>query len=415
MSKVRSALVIGGGVAGPVAALALHKAGIDATVYEAYPSTADGIGGTLAIAPNGLAALDIVGAGDAVISSGMPIVQHVMSFGGRTVELPGLTGLPPMRLVHRGDLYRALYDIAVGVGIRFEHGKRLVTLADHHDGVTARFADGTSATADVLIGADGVHSTVRGLIDADAPEPGYTGMLGFESVVDRSVPGQTGAMYFSFGKRAYYLYWRRPDGRTGFGANLPQDRPMSLTEARAVPADVWLGRLREAYGEDDPGGDLTRAIEADRLTVTGSLHIIRNVPRWHHGRSVLVGDAVHAPSNSSGQGASLAIESAIELARCLRDLPDAESAFSTYERLRRPRVERIAADAARINHLKAPGPIGKVVMPVMMRLLLKTAMRPEKTFGPVQRHRIDWTMSATSSGPSQPTRAPRRRATRVGS
>jgi 2-polyprenyl-6-methoxyphenol hydroxylase-like FAD-dependent oxidoreductase len=165
---------------------------------------------------------------------------------------------------------------------------------------------------------------------------------------------------------------------------------MSLTAARAVPASTWLDRLRDAYGDDDPGGDLVRHIAPEQLTVTGSLHIVLSTPRWHRGNVVLVGDAVHAPSNSSGQGASLAIESGIELARCLRDLPDAPSAFAAYERLRRSRVERIAANAAKVNHVKAPGPLVRAAMPLLMRLMLRTAMRPEKTFGPVQRHRIDW-------------------------
>ena len=78
------------------------------------------------------------------------------------------------------------------------------------------------------------------------------------------------------------------------------------------------------------------------------------VPHWHRGRMVLVGNAVHAPSNSTGQGASLAIESSIQLARCLRDLPDAASAFSAYERLRRERVERITKRGARTNSAEPP-------------------------------------------------------------
>ncbi|TDV57163.1 FAD-dependent oxidoreductase [Actinophytocola oryzae] len=386
MSRVRNALVIGGGVAGPVTAMALHKAGIEATVYEAYPSTADGVGGSLALAPNGQAALEVVGALDAVRATGLPIPKQVMSFGGREVELPRLSGLPPLLLVQRADLYRALYDVAVETGVRFEHGRRLTAI----DGTTVRFADGTTATADVVIGADGVHSTVRGLIDPAAPGPRYTGMLGLESIVDHPVPTGTGTMYFSFGKRAYYLFWRRPDGTTHFGANLPQERPMTLREARTVRATDWLARLAAAYGDDEPGGPLVRHIDPAKLTVTGALHIMPPVPRWHRGHVVLVGDAVHAPSNTSGQGASLAIESAVELARCLRDLPDAASAFAAYERMRRPRVEGIAARAAKVNHMKAPGPVMKAVMPVMMRLLLKTAMRPEKAFGHEQRYRVDW-------------------------
>jgi 2-polyprenyl-6-methoxyphenol hydroxylase-like FAD-dependent oxidoreductase len=394
MSEVRTALVIGGGVAGPVTALALRRAGIDATVYEAYPSTADGIGGSLAIAPNGLAALEIVGARKAVEDNGTPIPKSVMSFGAKEVELSRLSGLPPMRMINRGDLYRVLYDVAVAAGVRFEHGRRLVSLedgvGDDSAGVTARFADGSTATADVLVGADGVHSTVRRLIDPAAPGPGYTGLLGFEAIVDRPVPSETGTMRFTFGRRAYYLYWRRPDGRTQLGVNLPRERPMSLAEARAMPTSEWLRRLRDAYGDDDPGGDLVRHIDPAGLIVQGALHIMPSVPHWHRGRMVLVGDSAHAPSNSSGQGASLAIESGIELARCLRDAPDVRSAFTAYERLRRARVERIAANAAKVNHVKAPGGLVRAMMPVLMRVLLKTAMRPEKTFGPVQRHRIDW-------------------------
>ncbi|GAA4570182.1 FAD-dependent monooxygenase [Planotetraspora kaengkrachanensis] len=409
MSKVRTALVIGGGVAGPVAALALRKAGIDAKVYEAYPSTADGIGGSLAIAPNGLAALEIVGARKAVENYGTPTPKSVMSFGRREVELPQPSGLPPMRLIQRGDLHRALYDVAVAGGVQIEHGKRLVAFDDDDPaGVTARFADGSVATADVLIGADGVHSTVRRLIDPAAPNAGYTGMLGLESIIDWAVPTETGTMRFTFGKRAYYLYSRRPDGRTQFGVNLPQERPMSLTEARAVPAEEWLRRLRDVYGDDDPGGDLVRHIDPAKLIVTGSTHIMPAVPHWHRGRAGLVGDAVHAPSNSSGQGASLAIESAIELARCLRDLPDARSAFTAYERLRRSRVEGIARKAAKVNHVKAPGPFARAVTPTLMRLLLRTALRPEKTLGPIQRYRIDWAAKVTADASSRSS--PRRRA-----
>ena len=104
---------------------------------------------------------------------------------------------------------------------------------------------------------------------------------------------------------------------------------------------------------------------------------------------MLVGDSVHAPSNSSGQGASLAIESAVQLARCLRDLPDHASAFAAYEGVRRPRVEGVAARARKINHSKTPGPVARRMMSMLMPLLIK-GMNPEKTMGVEQRYRIDW-------------------------
>ena len=104
---------------------------------------------------------------------------------------------------------------------------------------------------------------------------------------------------------------------------------------------------------------------------------------------VLVGDAVHAPSNSTGQGASLAMESAIQVARCLRDMPDVPSAFAAYERLRRPRVEKIAARGARISHAKAPGPIAQRMMRLILPVMLAT-MNVEKTMAAEQRYTIDF-------------------------
>ncbi|WP_280358233.1 FAD-dependent monooxygenase [Nocardia otitidiscaviarum] len=389
MSPIRTAIVIGGGISGPVAATALRRAGIDARVFEAYPGPAYGIGSVLALAPNGLAALDIIGGGDAVRAVSAPIRHQLMSVGGRRVAAPSLTDVEPLHLVERSTLHRVLHDNAVAAGVPFEYGRRLTDVEEHADGVTAIFADGTTATADVLIGADGIRSTVRGLVDPNAPGPRFLHMLGFGATTNCPVEVPPETMVFAFGTKAYYLYWALPDGRVGWGANLPHDRYLSLTEARSVPADRWLRILRESYAEDDPGAGLAAATTTEQLEVAGALHVMPSVPHWHRGRMVLTGDAVHAPSNTSGQGASLAIESALELARCLRDIDDPTTAFATYEAMRRPRVEGVAARVARMNRTKAAGPIARRAMYLLLPLMTKM-MDPEKTLGPEQRFRIDW-------------------------
>ncbi|WP_067469898.1 FAD-dependent oxidoreductase [Nocardia amamiensis] len=389
MSTTRTALVIGGGIAGPVVATALRKAGIDARVYEAYPGPSYGIGSGLALAPNGVAALDIIGAGDPVRDIALPVRGMSMSVGDKRLSLPILSGLPPLQLVDRSELHQALHRHAVEAGVPFEYNKRLLDVREDESGVTARFTDGSTATADVLIGADGIRSTVRTLIDPNAPGPDYTGMLGFGAITECDADIPPDSMTFAFGKRAYYLYWPMGDGRVAWGANLPHKEYLSLTAARAIPSAQWLKILRETYGEDTPGGELARRTTEEQLEVVGALHIMPPVPHWYRGRMVLVGDAVHAPSNSSGQGASLAIESAVQLARCLRDLP-APEAFAVYERLRRGRVEGVAARAAKINHSKTPGPVGRKMMQLLAPLMIKTVMNPEKTMGPEQRYRIDW-------------------------
>jgi 2-polyprenyl-6-methoxyphenol hydroxylase-like FAD-dependent oxidoreductase len=398
MSAIRTALVIGGGLAGPVVALALRKAGIEATVHEAYATTADGIGGQLTVAPNGLDALEVVGAREVVEAIGLPMRRTVMATGrGRVLtEFEALPDLAPGRALWRSELYRALHDHAAAHGVRTEHGKRLVGVDEAPSGVTARFADGTTATADVLVGADGIDSTVRRLIDPTAPGSSHVPLLNFGAAADTAVDLPPDATCFVFGRRAFLGYWSQPDGRTSWFGNLPHQPRMTSAEARAVPAAEWLRRLREVYADDVPGLNLVERTDPARLFAFGSMEVLPKVPVWHRGRMVLVGDAAHAPSSSSGQGASLAAESAVQLARCLRDLPDVPSAFAAYEALRRPRVEKIAARAAKTNGAKGFGPVAGAVMGMVMPLATRTFLTPERMLGLEQRHHIDWARPVAS-------------------
>ena len=162
-TRIRTALVIGGGIAGPIAAMALQQAGIEATVYEAYAHTADSLGGGMTIAPNGQDALDAVGLGELLRPLGVPMTGIVMQdwAGRRLAEFGNPPGVPPMQLVWRADLYSSLHGEAERRGIRIERGRRLVDATETADGVTAHFADGSEATADVLIGADGILSLIH--------------------------------------------------------------------------------------------------------------------------------------------------------------------------------------------------------------------------------------------------------------
>ncbi|MQY05749.1 FAD-dependent monooxygenase [Actinomadura macrotermitis] len=386
-STVKTALVIGGGIAGPVTALALAKAGIAATVYERHAEAAGGVGAMLSIAPNGIAALGVIGADKAVEAVGQPVPGVVMAdaTGRRLADFHGFPGLPATRAMARADLFRALAGHAVAEGVPIEYGKRFTGAEETPGGVTAHFADGSTASADILVGADGIRSTVRALIDPDAPAPAYGGVLSFGGIVPGDgVPAEEGMMHFAFG-RAFMGHWALPDGRIVWFGSLPAESPLTAAQVRAVPAADWLARLRGLYAGHVPGEELLARTRPEDLMAVGPMEAMPDVPRWHRGRMVLVGDAVHAPSSSSGQGASLAIESAVELARCLRDLPAAGAAFAAYERLRRPRVAMIAGDAAAKNKAKAGQSGGKPAMPA-----------PEQMFAPVHRYRIDWEQAVTA-------------------
>ena len=246
---------------------------------------------------------------------------------------------------------------------------------------------------------------MRTLIDPDAPSADYTGLLGFQDTVDLDLDLEPGIMTFAFGKRAYYLYWKTADGRVTWGANLPSKQYLSTTDARAIPAADWLAKLRETYAGDIPGGQLADGSTEETLQITGAIHIMPPVPHWYRDRMVLVGDAVHAPSNSTGQGASLAIESAIQLARCLRDLPDPASAFATYEHLRRDRVEKITRRGARTNSAKTPGPVARRIMQTVHAPVLQGhGLREDDRAGAAVHDRLARTRHRRTRRPDQVTR-----------
>jgi 2-polyprenyl-6-methoxyphenol hydroxylase-like FAD-dependent oxidoreductase len=391
MTHTRTAVVVGGGIAGPITAMALQRAGIQATVYEAYATAADGVGGMLGLAPNGLDALGTVDLDDAVRRVAEPVSAMVIESwtGKRLAEFAGTPGEPILHVIWRADLYRVLYEEARRRSIPIEHSRRLIRFDDTGDGVAAHFADGTTAHADILIGADGVRSTVRSLIDPIAPASRYTGLLGFGGwATGADVAATNGNYHMIYGRKAFFGYQVLDDGRTGWFANLPHPDPLTLAQAREVTAGRWLRILGDAFAADrTPAPVILGATDPANLMIVGGLEIMPTAPAWSRGRTVLVGDAAHVPSPSSGQGASMAIEGAVELARCLRDLPY-DDAFAAYEDLRRDRVTRIIKLAARTNSHKAAGPVGRWLRDLLMPLAMKLA-KPEKRAWQYDYH-IDW-------------------------
>jgi 2-polyprenyl-6-methoxyphenol hydroxylase-like FAD-dependent oxidoreductase len=377
MSRARRALVIGGGVAGPVAAMALRRAGIDSAVYEAYAGGADDAGAFLTFASNGLDALRAIDAHDLVLAEGFPTPRmEIQSGTGKHLgSVPNGGTLPDgtvSQTLKRADLYRTLRDEAVRRGVRVEYGKRLADAEVTSDGgVGARFEDGTEAEGDFLIGADGIHSRTRRIIDPSAPGARYIPVLnigGYAGGV--RVQAEPGTFRMVFGKQAFFGYAVHPSREVWWFANPPRADEPSRAKLAAIGTERWREILVDLFTEDD-----TPAVEIIRST-PGRLggwatYDLPSVPTWHRGPMVIVGDAAHATAPSSGQGASMAIEDTVVLARCLRDLPDAPQAFAAYERLRRARVERIVAHGARTSNSKAAGPVGRVLRDLMMPVILK--------------------------------------------
>lgn len=401
MSKARSALVIGGGLAGPAAAMALQMAGMQATIYEAREEGAPIHGGGFNIATNGLDALAALDALDATAGLGLPAPR--LSFYGRGGRPLGTvtTGLPApggqdTTSFKRRDLFGALQAEAARRGVVTEYGKRLTGLDQDAGSVTVHFGDGSTATADILVGADGIHSVVRPSIDPAAPEPRYTGLLSFGGFAPN--PGLTaepGLWKMAFGRRAFFGWFVPDDSQVWWFVSMPSREPLSRTAIVAEGMASWSKRLVGLFeGEHGPAAEIIAA-QGEDIVVVGAEHDLPTVPTWHRRRAIIVGDAAHAASTSSGQGAAMALEDAVALGRCLRDYPGPEDAFTAYEQLRRDRVSKVVALGAKTASSKAAGPLGAILRDTMMRAGFKFFYKPESAAWLLRQH-TDWDTPVTA-------------------
>jgi 2-polyprenyl-6-methoxyphenol hydroxylase-like FAD-dependent oxidoreductase len=374
----RIALIIGGGIAGPVLAIALRRAGIAATVYEARREATDHAGSWLALMPNGINALKTLGIDSALGQDAIP-VNGIAFHNAAGTRLGGINRRQdPSRygagtvIMKRWQLHRALREEAWRQGIPIERGKALTEIALTGDGVAARFADGSAAAADFLVGCDGIHSRTRQFVALDAPPPAYTGITGFGGFSRPTPPLPfTGEMEMIFGKRAFCAYFVTPTDEVYWFDNLPWPREPTREELEAVPDAERRNHLLRVHRNDPaPFPEIVRATEGE----IGSwiIHDLPPLPTWHRGPVCLAGDAAHATAPHGAQGASLALEDVVVLAKCLRDVPSLDDAFATYHAMRKGRVERQARQARRTGQQNLVGnPVALWLRDRLMQFFLK--------------------------------------------
>jgi salicylate hydroxylase len=253
----------------------------------------------------------------------------------------------PYYTLHRADLHLALREL---VGRRLMLGRRCVGLAETEGDVWIRFADGSQATADLVVGADGIRSTVRTALAPDLPK--WTGMTVYRGLIRSSrLPHRhiRPEVVIWLGPGQHCVSYPVP-GWLSFVATAPAgcSRAESWT-ARAGVAEV----VRAYTGWHD---EVRRMLGAADSVTRWALHERDALPRWSTRRVTLLGDAAHAMLPFGAQGASQAVEDAAALATCLDGVATEQvpRALGRYERARRPRVERVAATVrghARDHHL----------------------------------------------------------------
>jgi 2-polyprenyl-6-methoxyphenol hydroxylase-like FAD-dependent oxidoreductase len=341
--------VVGAGVAGSAAALALHAVGADVVVHEAHPDASTDAGAFLTLAENGMRALQAIGADEAVRRASAPLRSMCLSdgAGAELASRPlGEPGGPGYRYLTRARLCAVLQDEVRRRGIPLRHGERLVAAESENGRTVAVLADGTRLRGDLLIGADGLRSIVRTQLDPDAAPPRYVGSQVFYGTTPGTPPGApTDRIEFvrsTAAGSAAFGFIATGGGGTWWFARVkgPELTPDQLA---AGTTERWVAHLTEVLSAEPR--EIVRA--ADRVLVTNA-YDLADVRVWHRDRIVIIGDAAHAASPATGQGASMALQDAVALAGTIRDEDGIDAALAGYEEQRRGPVEANTAASAQM-------------------------------------------------------------------
>jgi salicylate hydroxylase len=402
MPAPRSALISGAGIAGLAAALALHQRGIRVTVLEQATELRE-LGAGVQVAPNGarvLQALGLSAAAAAVACLAAAKEVRLWNSGQRWPlfdlgdDARGRFGAPYW-MFHRSDLHRVLLDgLNAAAPGSIVIGARVLGCTQGENGIRAHCADARQLDADLLIAADGVHSSLRATVlgqSAAASAASFTGLMAWRGVVPiERLPASQAA--------PLGVNWVGPGGHV---ITYPVRRGELLNVVAIVERHDWLGESWSDAGrpEDmrrDLAGwhpDIQRLIDAIATPYRWALLSRAPLPQWVQGRLVLIGDAAHPMLPFLAQGANMALEDALLLARCLTEpaglaalgsaqagVPAALARFFALRHERTSRVVRGSAENARRFHNPVLGESGTAAAAYIDR-----EWQPDKV-----RLRYDW-------------------------
>jgi 2-polyprenyl-6-methoxyphenol hydroxylase-like FAD-dependent oxidoreductase len=346
MPESLSIAIVGAGMGGLTAAATLRQAGFQVHVYE-QAQRFTRIGAGIQMMPNSMQVLRRIGVEERLRRAAFQPYSHLnreWDTGRVMRELPmpeSLFGAPYL-CMHRAELHDAL--LAALPDNTIELGRKLVGLEQNGGRVTLIFENGARASADVVVGADGVHSVVRDfVVGPDAPI--HKGRIAYRAVFPSSLMsgfdlGRSRTKWWGPDRHIVIYYTTADRSELYFVTSVPEPAEWMTRESWSAKGDVK--ELRAAYAGFHH--DVCAVLEACPDCHKWAILEREPLPRWSDGHVVLLGDAAHPMTPYMAQGAATAIEDAAVLARCLEATgADIEAAFRLYEEHRKPRTSRIQA------------------------------------------------------------------------
>lgn len=308
-NTLQNVLVVGGGIGGQSAAIALKKAGINVEIAEIQKAfNVYGVG--IIQQQNALRALDAIGIGQEALRRGSPYGQvKMLTAGGHPV---GLAGAPPTEKYpsHNGISRRILHDVmyeeAISLGIPFRMGVTVAELQNNENGVEVTFTDGSKVAYDLVVASDGINSKIRGMVFGEM-KPRYVGLSVWRYPFPRHEDLDTGYIYYGRKSKIGFIPMNT-DSMYMFLVSTEGENPV-------VAEDNLVSTLR-GYMAEYPvkmAQDAMAQVTDAKLVNYRPLEALRLAAPWYKNRVVIIGDAAHATIPQLGSGAALAIEDAVVL------------------------------------------------------------------------------------------------------
>lgn len=353
----QKAIVIGGGIGGLSVAIALEQANFSVEVYERAPELKP-VGAGISLWANAIKALDQLGIGENLRKLGMAELRggfHIPS--GKTLmatdgDVMSKKFGAPTIVVHRADLINILREPIEG---QIFLNKTFSGYQENKNGVIAQFTDGTTAQADLLICADGIHSVIRQNWHPNS-KPVYSGYTAWRGVVpfDHTRVGKHWGETIGRGIRLGIT--PLPNGRIYWYAT--QNVPANALKDEKNHQTYLLNLFGKWY---DPIADMIRATPNEAI-LNNDIYDIDPIQEWVHGNVALLGDSAHAMTPNMGQGGCMAIEDAVVMGKSLRSASTISEGLSEYQKLRVPRANKVQKMSRLIGKvITNPNPIVTVL------------------------------------------------------